>query len=254
MNRCIPAVGLAGLLACGVLAAPADAITQGDTKITKVVINKGHNFAVGANTVKKFGIVVAATDDSGIATLTAVPQVLSTGVRALTQVGAPYCEDTSATRRACTFTYSVDTRPSAGQVDDTMAGLWTVEVSAVARDGDFALNGDAGRFRVKRAARLTINATPEPAKKGSTIKVAGKLTRASWTKGAYIGYTGRTVRLQYKKAGTTTFTTVRTVTSTSGGAVTANVKATATGTFRWVFGGTADTWQVTSGVDGVVVR
>ncbi|MFE2968746.1 hypothetical protein ACFXKC_34740 [Streptomyces sp. NPDC059340] len=57
---------LASFAAAGAALAPAASAdgSQGDTKITKVVVNGGKDVVIGATTVKKF--TVSVTDDQGI--------------------------------------------------------------------------------------------------------------------------------------------------------------------------------------------
>jgi hypothetical protein len=55
--------------------------------------------------------------------------------------------------------------------------------------------------RLKRAAKVTVNAAPEPVAKGKKITVTGKLTRANWETKKYGGYGGRTVELQFRQTG-----------------------------------------------------
>lgn len=35
-------------------------------------------------------------------------------------------------------------------------------------------------FKMKRASKLTTDATPEPVAKGATLTMSGKLSRANW--------------------------------------------------------------------------
>ncbi|BFP53146.1 hypothetical protein SCMC78_29530 [Streptomyces sp. CMC78] len=66
-------------------------------------------------------------------------------------------------------------------------------------------------LQVKRATRVTVNAAPEPARKGGTITVTGRVTRANWNTHTYQGYGGRTVSLQFKAAGSSAYKTVKKV-------------------------------------------
>ena len=108
--------------------------------------------------------------------------------------------------------------------------------------------------RIKRAARLTVNASPEPVKKGGTITVTGKLTRANWETGTYTGYTTQKATLQFRAKSATSYTTVKTVTSGTGGALKTTTKATEDGYYRYVFAGTTTTGSATAAGDYIDVQ
>ncbi|MFF5183795.1 hypothetical protein ACFY30_08395 [Streptomyces sp. NPDC000345] len=108
--------------------------------------------------------------------------------------------------------------------------------------------------KLQRYSKLTVNASPEPVKKGATITVTGKLSRANWDDNQYHGYAGQSVKLQYRKKGSTTYTTLKTVTTSSTGTLKSTVKASADGYFRYSFAGTSTTPAVTTAGDYVDVR
>ncbi|MEV6163650.1 hypothetical protein AB0L71_17270 [Streptomyces sp. NPDC052052] len=111
-----------------------------------------------------------------------------------------------------------------------------------------------GTAQVKRAARATVNASPEPVTKGKTLTVTGKLTRADWVKHAYTGYSGKSAKLQFRKAGTSTYSTIKIVKASSTGALKTTVKASADGYWRWTFSETATTGGATAAGDYVDVK
>ena len=94
---------------------------------------------------------------------------------------------------------------------------------------------------------ISVNATPEPVKKGRTITVKGTVTRdgKAYSKKKATLYFARDNREATK---------VRTVTTSSKGALKTTVKASRSGTFFWVTGSTSKTQQGTSGVDRVKVK
>ncbi|GGX46882.1 hypothetical protein [Streptomyces fructofermentans] len=164
------------------------------------------------------------------------------------------CTPTSATTASCAG--DVDIFPGDDELLNSDAGSWTVGALAVdANDG--SLLGDQGGFgkvSVQRYSKLTVNASPEPVKKGKTITVTGALTRANWETHKYAGYTVQPVKLQFKKKGTTSYVTVKTVTSSSTGALKTTVKAAADGYFRYSFAGTSTTPAVSAAGDFVDVQ
>ncbi|CAM5241030.1 hypothetical protein SCYAM73S_01849 [Streptomyces cyaneofuscatus] len=74
---------------------------------------------------------------------------------------------------------------------DDVAGNWYVGAWVDAKDGDFVCTEKAGAFKFQRASGLSVNAAPEPVKKGKTITVTGKLARANWETIKYGGYCGQ---------------------------------------------------------------
>ncbi|MDH6628903.1 hypothetical protein M2271_006738 [Streptomyces sp. LBL] len=175
------------------------------------------------------------------------------------------CTATSSTAATCTGT--VDIHPADGDLTNADAGSWHAAAEATAFNGqdpsgssiDYSKVGykDQGALAatlVQRNSALTVNAGPEPVVKGKTITSTGKLSRANWEDGQYHGYTAQPVKLQFRKAGTSTYTTVKTVTSDSYG----NVKATATaaydGYWRFSFAGTSTTPAVSAAGDYVDVK
>ncbi len=107
---------------------------------------------------------------------------------------------------------------------------------------------------VKRNSHLTVDASPEPVSKGRTITVTGKVTRANWETRKYAAYGGRLVSLQFKPAGSASYTTVKNVYANGSGVVRTTVKASKTGMWRWVYYGNTTTGPSMSPGDNVVVK
>ncbi|MFB8087768.1 hypothetical protein [Streptomyces sp. NPDC055992] len=107
--------------------------------------------------------------------------------------------------------------------------------------------------QVQRATRVTVNAAPEPVVTGKTITVTGKVTRANWETHSYQGYAGRTVSLQFKADGASSYTTVKKVTSGSTGSLETTVKAAKSGTWRWNYYGNSTSGAKASTGDHVIV-
>jgi hypothetical protein len=114
--------------------------------------------------------------------------------------------------------------------------------------------GNLGTAKLQRIAKVTVNATPEPAVKGRTLTVKGSLTRADWSKRTYAGYQGQKVTLQFKAKGATAYSDVKTVTSGTAGALSTTVKASKDGSYRYKFAGTSTTAAKTSAADYVDVK
>lgn len=215
----------------------------GDTTISGAAVNGGQDVVIGVSAAKTFNVVVSGHDDSGLE-------------QAETDVEGPgygYFDhvDTCQKATSCTSRLTIDP-----QVDlmNSNAGTWYVGSWVDANDGDYLWKERIGSWHLKRAARLTVNASPEPVKKGRTITVTGTLTRASWDDYRYHGYTGQTAKLQFRKKGSSTFNTVKTVKTNSSGALRTTVVASADGYWRYSFAGTSTTGTVTATSDYVDVR
>ncbi|RMB85445.1 hypothetical protein [Streptomyces shenzhenensis] len=81
---------------------------------------------------------------------------------------------------------------------------------------------------VLRYAKLTADAAPEPV-----------------ACGGYHGYSGQKVKLQLRKKGTSTYTTVKTITTDGSGKLKTTVKASADGYWRYAFAGSTTTAPAT---------
>ncbi|MBV2357829.1 hypothetical protein KUM39_26315 [Streptomyces sp. J2-1] len=174
------------------------------------------------------------------------------------------CKATSATVASCKGT--IDIEPSF-ELMNTDAATWTAEGVAVdwngedpeSRDIDWnnvgvAFQDKLGTTKLQRYSRLTVNAAPEPVKKGATLTATGYLSRANWDDGKYHGYTSQSVKLQFRKKGSSTYTTLKTVKSDSKGNLKTTVKATVDGYYRYSFAGTSTTPAVNATGDYVDVK
>lgn len=172
-------------------------------------------------------------------------------------------DSTADTTATCTTVLQLDP----AMLRNEGAGSWKAAGFAVAFNGqDMSEPEDISKIgvavtdpaaspvKIQRYSKLTVNASPEPVKKGKTITVKGALTRANWDTAKYAGYTDQSVKLQFKKKGTTAYTDVKTIKSGSAGALKTTVKATADGYFRYVFTGTSTTPAVTAKGDFVDVQ
>ncbi|MEW2130738.1 hypothetical protein [Streptomyces sp. NPDC005435] len=170
------------------------------------------------------------------------------------------CKVVTTTTASCTG--KIDIYPGDGFLFNSDAGSWKGAALAFDLDPVDPENGDVawadqgalGKTSVLRNSKLTVNASPEPVKKGKTITVTGALTRANWEDNKYHGYTKQSVQLQYRKKNSTTYTTLKTVTTDSKGNLKTTVKASADGYFRYKFAGTSTTPAVTATGDFVDVK
>ncbi|MEZ3177214.1 calcium-binding protein [Streptomyces pimonensis] len=250
---------VSGALALSALAVPAahadDSV--GDTKISNVVVNGGKSVVAGPTAAKKVTVTFTVTDNSGADWAQAIlyhgPSVekSDTGAIADSSDGEAKCTKVNATKSTCTSAFTLE---PAYNLTNASAGTWKVWAVAVAKDDNFVQKDNVKSFKVQRAAKLTVNASPEPVKKGRTITVTGKLSRANWETGKYAGYTGQSVKLQFRKKSSSTYTTVKTVKTNSTGNLKTTVKASADGYYRFAFAGTSTTPAANAAGDYVDVR
>jgi hypothetical protein len=139
-------------------------------------------------------------------------------------------------------------------LDNNKAGIWTVRAHVMANDGDYITKNSAAKVKVLRYSSLTVNASPEPVKKNKALTVTGALTRADWQTYRYGGYAKQPVQLQFKKAGTSTYKTLRTVTTDSKGNLKTTTTALADGYFRYSFAGTSTSPAAVSAADYIDVK
>ncbi|MEV5952545.1 hypothetical protein AB0M11_01990 [Streptomyces sp. NPDC051987] len=251
---------VSGALALSALAVPAAHAAGSAPNVTfsNVKVNKGGSMVVGTAKAS-FAVTYTVTHPS-----TLKPSDFATGpaIYRGTSVTKPSdlfvaddpgtCTAASSTVLNCkaslVFTVGGDT----GLIDSE-AGSWSVGALAVG-DGGSKWVGGLGTTKVLRAAKLTANATPEPVKKGKTITVTGSLTRANWDTGKYSGYGSQSVKLQFRKKGSSTYTTLKTIKSSSTGAVKTTTTATVDGYYRYSFAGTSTTPAVSATGDYVDVQ
>ncbi|MFC8245254.1 hypothetical protein [Streptomyces chartreusis] len=175
------------------------------------------------------------------------------------------CTATNATTATCKGT--IDVYPGDHELRNTDAGTWRAAAEATAFNGQdpagetfditkvgYKGQSGLGSTLMQRFSKLTVNASPEPVKKGKPITVTGKLSRANWDRGTYNGYVEQPVNLQFRKNGSNTYTTVKTVKTNATGNLKTTVTAAQDGYFRFTFAGTTTTPAATATGDFVDVR
>jgi hypothetical protein len=232
--------------------------------VSNVTVNAGKNIVLGTTVAKTINVSVTASHPSGI---NDAYVVLWHGTNVENDVDGVLvpneetanCTASSATTSKCKLTITVT--PGLNTDDGTgdlyangLAGTWHVAAGVLANDDEVYANDFYKTHKVQRLSKLTVNASPEPVKKGKTITVAGKLSRANWEDRKYHGYTAQPVKLQFRKKNSNTYTTVKTIKTNSTGNLSTTVKATVDGYFRYSFAGTSTTPAVTTAGDFVDVR
>ncbi|SFD15443.1 calcium-binding protein [Streptomyces aidingensis] len=245
-------VAVCSALAALVIGIPPAQAQTGDLRIYNVTFNGGNKYitvsATGAVTVTA---TLAASDDAGIGKV-------FIGMTREGPNGELYdalhkyatCKAWNATTSTCRWSVPLDPKEF---MRNRSAGIWEVTIQ-VQTDNDLLSHDPYQTVLVRRKSVLSINATPEPVTKNAPITVTGTIKRADWTKNTYVANSGVSVKLQFKKSGTSTWTTVKTVKSSSTGALRTTVPATADGTWRWHYSGSLTTAPWGSNGDFVDVR
>lgn len=133
-------------------------------------------------------------------------------------------------------------------------GAWKVSAFAEDNKGNRSSGVTAVRdtFVLKYATRIAgLNANPEPIKRGRTLTVSGRLQQA--VVGGWMAYANRSVSVQFRKKGATTWTTVGSAVSGVNGAFSLRTKAKAAGQWRAIYRGDAAKATATSAVDKVAL-
>ncbi|MFJ4713019.1 calcium-binding protein [Streptomyces sp. NPDC088785] len=247
------ACGTLTLLAVVAPAAHADS-HKGDTRFTSVTFSRS-TVNVGVSAAQTLTVTATAKDDSGISGIYGGKLVSPDRHIAFPDDGS--CSRPTSTTMKCVWKYVLDANDSDDYADlrNAEAGTWVLDAEAAAKDQDFYTLDSSKSVKVKRYAKLSVTkAGPEPVAKGRTLTVTGALTRADWNKNTYAGFAAQHVALQFKKSGSSSYATVKTVTTDSRGGLRTKVTAKASGTWRWKFAGTGTTATATAGGDSVTAR
>ncbi|MEU9452230.1 hypothetical protein [Streptomyces sp. NPDC048277] len=259
------AVVLAGALALGAFTAPTAQAADTGITVTELVINKGKPVVVGTNAEVTPDFTFRISWPSGVKIgdaeadpflyhgTTAAKGAEDGGI----YTGSVTYYEAGSHAADCDGELYIEPRYTLDSNSD--ATTWKVAVSAKIWGSNGQLKSHEyltgfGTVQVKRAAKVTANATPEPVAKGGTLTVKGAITRADWVKHKYVGFGGKSAKLQFRKKGSSTYTTLKTVTADSAGTLKTTVKASVDGSYRWTFGATSTTGGATSVADYVDVK
>ncbi|AXG78432.1 hypothetical protein [Streptomyces paludis] len=238
--------------------APQTDQTVGATMISKVVINGGKPLTLHNDPLQSFTARFTATDPSGIADGDLYlyrgaynkPDAVVTGWPAT-------CKRTNATTSVCDVTFGyLDPVASLGK--NALAGTWKAAAWARSADGQSLTDRQSVQtVQLRRHSRATVAATPKPVKKGKTLTVTGKLSLLNLENPSqthYVGHGGQSVKLQFRKKGSSEYTNVKTVKADSAGKLKTTVKGTKTGHWRFSYAGSSIASAVNSSGVSVVVK
>lgn len=252
MGKRAAATVVASLTIACLSASTATAETRlGDTRILSASVNGGKPLVIGTAAQASFTVTVTADDPAGIDYIDPLlykgPFTAPTGY--LTAAREPECAVSHNVTARCTWHFAFDR----SWLQSADAGTWRLHVNAMARDGDYHRKDSVASVDIRRAAKLTANASPEPVSKDKPIAVTGTLSRISWADSKYHGYADQRVRLQFRTPNGT-YRTVKTVTSNSAGLLKTTVTADRDGYWRYNYAGHTTTAAVNAPGDLVDVR
>jgi hypothetical protein len=222
--------------------------------INKVVVNGGKPIVVGATEPRKVTVAITTSDASGIRDASPIlyfGKTLETATNYIFQDdGAATCKSAGGITWTCTVNVTVD--PS--WLLNSQSTTWHVGAVVMDKDLEYTQNKTAATTKLQRLSKVTVNAAPEPVKKGGTLTVTGKLSRANWETHTYKGYAGQAVTLQFRKKTSNVYTNLKTLKTSSTGTLSTTTKSTVDGAYLWNFAGTSTTPAIIAAGDGVDVK
>jgi hypothetical protein len=278
MRKLAIGTALSGALALTGLVAPSASAATPDLVFSDVVVNKGKAAVVGTTATVKVPVTYTLTRPSDLtidyvhnfAAVSLYRGSLRSPDNEIGSETAPTCTTTATTdttvTASCTETLLIDPQDHLYEAADATTWKAAGYYGKIDQDNDdsdghisFEYGYDAwgplgSGVRIKRAAKVTANASPEPVKKGKTITVTGALTRADWAKAKYTGYTSQKATLQFRAKNSSTYSAVKTVTSGTGGTLKTTTTASKDGYYRYVFAGTTTTGPATAAGDYIDVQ
>lgn len=261
------AVAVAGGMALvGVgLTAPAAHAADSDITFSNVVFNNGEPIAVGISAEVEAPLTYTVKSNVTLDSwwVKAYRGTYGTNEYKLSGITTRWsCRESSAggyTFRDCDETIKVDPDNMPGgngnRLVNSDATAWKTVGTAIKKGGGYDDDLLSATVRLQRASRIVnMNASPEPVAQGKPITVTGTVQRANWSLHRYDNYGGRLVKLQFKPAGSSTYTTVKEVTASSTGHLKTTVTASQDGTWRWRYSGNTTSGAGNSSGDYVDVQ
>ncbi|MFH8374824.1 hypothetical protein ACH4A7_15010 [Streptomyces cyaneofuscatus] len=248
--------GGAAVVLTAMAAAPAGA-AEGGVAFSRVTVNGGKPIVIGVKEEVKVFVTFRMTTklkyDYG-PTVFPYRGRTGSGDELWNTIFTSDCKVVNKAEGICDFDEWLHIEPRHTDFGNEDAGTWKTAARLRLPGGARDIDDKNLPLQVKRATRVTVNASPEPVGKGSTITVTGRVTRANWDTHTYQGYAGRSVSLQFKASGSSSYKTIKKVTSSGTGALKTTVKATVPGTWRWTYYGNTTSGAKSSAGDHVAVR
>ncbi|WP_328498050.1 hypothetical protein OHS59_39095 [Streptomyces sp. NBC_00414] len=266
MRRAAAVVVAGGMALVGVgLTAPTAHAAESDISFSNVVLNNGKPIVVGISAEVEAPLTYTVKSNVSLDTwwVEAYRGTYGTDEYTLANTTTQWsCRQSSAggyTYRDCDETMTIDPDSMPGGNGNNLvngdAAVWKTVGTGIKKNGGYDHDQLSATVRLQRASRIqSANATPEPVAKGGTITVTGTVQRANWSKHRYDNYGGRSVKLQFKPTGSSTYTTVKSVTASGTGHLKTTVTASQDGTWRWRYSGNTTTGAANSSGDHVDVN
>ncbi|MEU8625287.1 hypothetical protein [Streptomyces sp. NPDC048669] len=246
-------------------AAPAAAFLPGEMDLTfsKLTVNGGKPIVVGTTYTKRVATTFTVTHAADVNIF--APDFLldvnlyrgsyDSPTNELYSDDFPVCKKVSAKVATCKGNISVT--PGYDLIGNADATKWKAMGFAVDYRGEnpenpdftkmgFALQDKLGNATVQRASKQSVKTSAKSVKKGKTLTFTGWLSRANFDDLKYHGYTAQPVKLQFRKKGSSTYTTVKTVKTNNKGDLKTTAKVSANGYWRYSFAGTSTTPAATA--------
>ncbi|MFJ6463935.1 hypothetical protein ACIQM0_23375 [Streptomyces sp. NPDC091387] len=246
-------------------AAPAAASEPGEMDLTfsKLVVNGGKPIVVGTTYTKRVATTFTVTHAADV-NIFASDFLLDINLyrgsyespsNELYSDDFPVCKKVSTKVATCKGNISVT--PEYDLLGNADATKWKAMGFAVDYRGEdpenpdfskmgFALQDKLGNATVQRASKQSVKTSAKSVKKGKTLTFTGWLSRANFDDLKYHGYTAQPVKLQFRKKGSSTYTTVKTVKTNNKGDLKTTAKVSANGYWRYSFAGTSTTPAATA--------
>ncbi|MET8341827.1 hypothetical protein [Streptomyces microflavus] len=255
MWRAAVAGGAAAVLTA-MAAVPAGA-AEGGASFSRVTVNGGKPIVIGVKDEAKVYVTFRMTTKRKYVygpTVFPYRGKSDSGNGLWSTIYTSDCRVVNKAQGICDFEEWLHIDPQHYDFGNKDAGTWKTAARIYFADDTHDTDDKNLPLQVKRATRVTVNASPEPVRKGKTITVTGRVTRANWDTHTYQGYAGRSVSLQFKAAGSSSYKTIKKVKSSGSGALKTTVKATVPGTWRWTYYGNTTSGAKSSTGDHVAVR
>ncbi|KDN86300.1 hypothetical protein [Kitasatospora cheerisanensis] len=231
-------VAAVGAVALVLVPATVPETSRGDTALVSVVVNGGRTVELGPTETRTFPVEVTATDRSGIR---AVDPIGLWGPNYATlKVGPMTCVPLDATGTVSRCTGEATAAATSRVLFDDQAGTWFVDLRIRAGDGDRYVSKSAGGFSLKRTAGFDEVSAPARAASGDAVQVQARLRRAMWDEHDWVPQPGTLVYLQFRPAGSDTWTTLSAAGTDGEGRVSMQMPARLSGAYQWFAPG--DKW------------
>jgi Family of unknown function (DUF5707) len=254
----IASSAIAAVVALGAAVAPTAAFASAPVAhpvLTRAAVS---SVTLGLTGKQTLTVSLTATDASGIKSIKSAPYPAAFAAQGAPTASEVAASDamkvTSATRTSATVGLSQVLDATKDRLPNALAGTWDVAVLVTAKDGSTTFVAKATTFDFKRADTLTSKASATSVKKGAALTVTGRLDRVNWDLATWQGSARQSVQVQFRKAGATAWVTEAWTTSAASGSLRATVKDNASGTWRLLYAGSADSGAAASAGTWVAVK